>query len=268
MGRPPRISRDQLLETARSVFAAKGFDAATLADIARELHVTPAAVLRHTKSKLDLFRTAMSSRITAPPEFILELTNVDPGTDPRIVLRRIAEKFVPFVEKIIAENIAVYMHERSRSLVVPFDPSAADSPPRRGIAMVTDYFRRAMDAGVVRRGDPKAFALLFMGALQAYVFNHRVLNIVTKKYPLGRYIDALIDVWSTGAIRGGHRGKPAQTSAAPRHRDRAGGGGRGDRSLRAGAPRAPRARAVRDSRSANGAGRVARRRARKSRVHR
>ena len=34
MGRPARISREQLLETARRVFAAKGFDAATLGRLA------------------------------------------------------------------------------------------------------------------------------------------------------------------------------------------------------------------------------------------
>ena len=162
MGRPPRISREELLDTARRVFAAKGFEAATLADIARELHVTPAAVLRHARSKLELFRSAMHGRITAPPEFILDLVNVDARTDPRIVLRGIAERFVPFVEKVIAENIAIYMHNRARSIVMPFDPGAADSPPRRGIVIVSDYFRRAMDAGVIRHGDPRAAALSSM----------------------------------------------------------------------------------------------------------
>src|ERR1700737_503978 len=161
MGRPPRIRRDQILETARGVFAQKGFEGATLADIASELRVTPAAVLRHVSSKQELFRAAMRGRVTAPPDFILELASVDASVDPRIVLRNIAERFVPFVEKVIAENIAVYMRQRSRSLLLPFDPDAADSPPRRGLAVVTDYFRRAMEAGVIRSGDPRAKALIF-----------------------------------------------------------------------------------------------------------
>src|SRR5258708_20088624 len=151
MGRPPRITRDQLLETARGVFAVKVFEAAALADIASELRVTPAAVLRHVDSKQELFRLAMRGRVTAPPDFILALGEVDAKTDPRIVLRGIAEQFVPFVEKVIAENIAVYMHEKATSLLVPFDANAVDSPPRRGLAVVGDYFRRAMHAGVIRR---------------------------------------------------------------------------------------------------------------------
>src|SRR5437660_7847385 len=262
MGRPPRISREELLDTARRVFSAKGFEAATLADIARELHVTPAAVLRHARSKLELFRCAMHGRITAPPEFILDLVNVDARTDPRIVLRGIAERFVPFVEKVIAENIAIYMHNRARSIVMPFDPGAADSPPRRGIVIVSDYFRRAMDAGVIRHGDPRAAALLFMGSLQSYVWMHQVLGISPKPYPLDRYIDALLDLWSSGAIVGGHRGKAAQSTDARRRSRGHRSGSRAHAAVRARATRTKTADRVGNARSANRKRRLARRRTR------
>ncbi len=207
MGRPPRITADALFDTARRVFASKGFEATTLADIGSELGVSPAALLRHVRSKQELFVTAMSSRVSGPPDFILELANVDASTDPRIVLRGIAERFIPFVEKVIGENIAVYMHDRAQSLVMPFDADAADSPPRRGMVLVIDYFRRAMDAGVIRRGDPRAAALMFMGSLQGYVMMHHVARALPKRYPLDRYIDALLDLWSRGAIVQPRRGK-------------------------------------------------------------
>jgi len=219
MGRPPRISRDELLDTARRVFAEKGFEGATLADIASELRVTPAAILRHVESKLELFRLAMRGRITAPPDFIMDLADIDASVDPRIVLRGIAERFVPFVERVIAENIAVYMHNRARSLVIPFDPAAADSPPRRGLAIVTAYFRRAMEARVIRSGDPRTAALLFLGSLQAYVLQHHILNMLPNPYPLDRYIDGLIDLWESGLIVGGHRGKAGKPPRPSRSTD-------------------------------------------------
>jgi AcrR family transcriptional regulator len=265
MGRPPRITRDQLFETARGVFAVKGFEAATLADIASELRITPAAVLRHVDSKQELFRLAMRGRVTAPPDFILALAEVDGRTDPRVVLRGIAEQFVPFVEKVMGENIAVYMHEKARSIVVPFDADAADSPPRRGLVVVGDYFRRAMDAGVIRRGDPRAAALLFMGSLQAYVMMHHILKVAPKPYPLDRYIDALIDLWSDGAIVGGHRGKAGHSSGARRRADRGRGSNRRNASLHEGSPDADRADSVRDAGGAHGQRRVARRRPRNAR---
>jgi len=129
MGRPAIISREQLLDTARSVFARKGYEAATLADIAAKLKVTAAAVLRHFPSKQALFAAAMQPRRLEIPTFIHELATVDPAADPRIVLRRLAEQFVPFVQRTLAENLAVYMFSRAQtSIVLPFDPRDPDTP--------------------------------------------------------------------------------------------------------------------------------------------
>jgi len=211
MGRPPRITRAQILATAGRVFAVKGFEATTLADIATELGVTPAALLRHVESKQALFTEAMRPPGIRVPEFVAALARVDPATDPRIVLRAIAENFVPFVQNTIAANLAVYMHQSARSFVIPFDPDKADSPPRRGLKLMTDYFRRAAAAGVIRIDDPRAAALLFMGSLHSYVFFHQILNISPTPYPLDRYIDALIDLWSNGGF-GGSRGNEANPS--------------------------------------------------------
>ena len=201
MGRPPTIDRDRLIDTARRVFAAKGFEATTLADIAKELGVTPAAILRHVDSKQALFGLAMKSgMLLEPPACILELPRVDAKTDPRVVLRRIAEEFVPFIQDVLATRIVVAMHasSRSTSVVLPFDPEA-DNPPRRGLKIVADYFRRAAEAGVMRIRDPHAAALLFMGSLQGYVLSHTVLKI-TPALPLGHYIDALLELWTSGAL--------------------------------------------------------------------
>src|SRR5438445_13022238 len=110
MGRPPRISTEELLDTARRVFAAKGFEAATLADISSELGVTPAALLRHADSKQELSLAAMSRRVTAPPDFTLELAHVDGRSDPRLVPPGSAPRSVPFLAKVIAQNIAHPRH--------------------------------------------------------------------------------------------------------------------------------------------------------------
>src|ERR1051326_1772513 len=160
MGRPPTITREQLLETARRVFAEKGFEATTLAEIAAELHVTPAAVLRHVPSKQALFAAAMRARHIELPAAIVHLQATGGAEDPRVVLRRLAEEFVPFVSKTIAENLAIYMHRRSQtSIVLPFDVRDDDSPPRRGLRIVADYFHRAAEAGVLHVEDPRAASL-------------------------------------------------------------------------------------------------------------
>lgn len=261
MGRPAIIRRERLLEAARGVFARKGFEAATLADIAAELKVTAAAVLRHFPTKQALFEAAMQARPIELPDFIIELATVDPSTDPRVVLRRVAEQFVPFVQRTLAENLAVYMFSRAQtSLVLPFDPRDPDTPPRKGLKVVTEYFRRAQAAGVLRVREPRAAALLFMGSLQSYVFLHQVLH-VSPAYPLPDYIDALIDLWTEGAFGGSRGGKQ---KGAPTHRSRRvprGGGGR-DAPVHARPAADPRAAAVRNTGGAHRQRRAARRRTR------
>jgi AcrR family transcriptional regulator len=268
MGRPPTITREQLLETARRVFATKGFEATTLADIAAELKVTPAAVLRHVRSKQALFAAAMRPRHIEMPAAIIHLQATGGAEDPRVVLRRLAEEFVPFVSSTIAENLAIYMHRKSQtSIVLPFDVRGDDSPPRRGLVIVADYFRRAAEAGVIRVHDPRAAALLFMGSLQSYVLLHQVFNIAEKPYPLADYIDALIDLWTNGAI-GGPRAPKKKTAASRSRRARVGGPDRGHARVVARTTPAEGDRPVRNARGAHGRSGVADRRPRRPRPRR
>jgi AcrR family transcriptional regulator len=271
MGRPPRVTREQILDTARRVFVAKGYESATLADIAAELGVTPAAVLRHAGSKHELFVSAIRGGEIRVPDFIAALETIDASTDPRAVLREIAERFIPFAQTTIAQNLAVYMHNRAQtSFVLPFDTESDDTPPRRGLRVVTSYFRRAAAAGVLRIRDPRAAALLFMGSLQSYVFLHQVLHVAARPYPLAAYIDQLIDVWTKGAIVvGGRRGRkkiePAEASHSARGRRRGGGG---DAGVVAPDEPAGRDRPRRNARGANGERRLAGGRPRNARSRR
>lgn len=274
MGRPPRITREQILESARVAFTARGFHATTLADVAAELGVTAAAILRYFPSKQELFMAAMSTRDIAVPPSIEELARTDAVQDPRVVLRRFAGQFIPFVSAVIRPSIAVQMHRASRhttALVVPFDTQNEENPSRRGLRIVSDYFRRAMEAGVIRPANPRAMALLFVAQLHSYVFIHDVLE-VRPVHPLDDYLDALIDLWVEGAIRtpeaGGPRARNQSNSQTRPAAARAGGRGGGGSVLRPEAERAATARPRRSAGSKDGGGGVAGGRARSPRSRR
>ena len=272
MGRPPRISREQLLDTARRVFSTRGFDGATLADIGAELGVTPAAILRHVDSKQALFAEAMSTgEHIQPPAAVLELLFVDAASDPRVVLRRIAMEVIPFITRIISSRIVVAMRENSRrtSFELPFDP-AGDSPPKAALALLSSYFARATQAGAMHVLDPHASAILFIGSLQGYILFHEVLK-VRPVYPLDKYIDALIDLWTEGAISKQPRGGTKRGASKVESRKKTDSGDRADRDrggsdrVRAKAERTEGARPQRNARSANGSRGVAGRRPRNPR---
>jgi AcrR family transcriptional regulator len=225
MGRPARITTEQVMQAARDAFSVAGYHATTLADIARRLGVTPAALLRHAPTKEALFARALGRGGADEPLPMEFLAAVDADADPRPVLRRLAHAFVPFVESKMAESIARWMHARTpaeaRTLTLPFDPRVRPTPPQRGLAMVEAYMRRAARAGRLRLRDPRAAAFVFMGSLHSYVFLHRVLRVMDPPLPLDRYVDTILDLWTRGAIRqraargAGARGARRRRTAAP-----------------------------------------------------
>jgi TetR/AcrR family transcriptional repressor of the ameABC operon len=261
MGRPPRITREQILEAARAAFQARGFAATTLADIAKTLDVTPAAILKYFDSKQALFSAAMATQV-------MELASLDPDEDPRVALADFAKRLIPFLTGIIRSAIAMQMH--STTLVVPFDLRDDDVPPRRVLRLLAEYFARGMKAGTIRRGDPRALALLFLGPLQAYVFFHQILG-VTPAYPLDDYVDALIALWSEGVINAGQASAcpPGGTRVEENHpRARRSGRGHGDAAVPARTEKTKTARPRRNAGGKDGERGVAGRRPRGPRTRR
>jgi AcrR family transcriptional regulator len=193
-----------VLRAARDAFAERGFDGTTLADISARVGLSPSALLRHAPTKEALFSAAMSTPVEDIPPIEL-VVHARGSEDPAQILRRLAFAVVPFLEAKLGENIACWLRaktfDEARTLRLPFDPRKKPSPPARALAAVEGYFRRASRSGRLRVRDPRAAALAFLGSLNAYVFLHRVMRIADPPVPLRRYVDTLIEIWTSGAIR-------------------------------------------------------------------
>jgi AcrR family transcriptional regulator len=203
MGRRPLVSRDEVLEAARRTFVERGYSAATLASIAAALGVSPAALLRHAPDKASLFAAAMAPQGEEP--FPLEFLKSAATADPAAVLRRVGETLVPFIEAKLGQTISLWMHAKAGETgapLLPFDPSAPDSPPRRVLGLVEDYLRRARRARTLDLEDTHAAAVAFMATLHSYVFLKHVVQIVDASLPLDRYLDTVVDVWTRDARKG------------------------------------------------------------------
>lgn len=204
MGRRPKVTREEVLDTARQVFAERGFEGTTLASIAARLDLSPAALLRHAANKEELFAASMHQppEIRVPVEFLRE---VDGAEDPRKVIRRIVQVVVPFLEQKIDEQISRWMRSKaldtSKGFPLPFDPQVRPTPPQRALACIEDWLRRAIDAGRLRLSDPHAAAMVLLGACQAYVMLHKIARVEDPPLPLERYIDTVVEVWTQGAVR-------------------------------------------------------------------
>ncbi len=208
MGRRPRVTRQEVFQAAREAFAERGYEGATLAAIGARLGVSPAALLRHAPDKESLFREAMAAEEAdagLPSDF---LTDVPDSESPARALRRLATTLVPYIERKMGENIAHFLkartEEEARTVRLPFDPRHRASPPARLLAALEAYLRRARAAGRVRLKDPRAAALAFVGAVQSYVFMHKIARI-SPPIPLARYLDTLIEIWTRGALASGRK---------------------------------------------------------------
>jgi AcrR family transcriptional regulator len=195
MGRRPRVTRETVLGTARQAFSERGYDGTTLADIGARLGVSPAALLRHAPSKQALFDACMDPLAVpggGPLEF---LRDVDPKTDPRKVLRRVAHAFVPFAEAKLKQDIVHFLHLREQN------PAFRASGPRMTLAVLSQYLRGATRRGVLSVTDPEATAIMILGSLQSYAFLHVVLRVFDPPFPLERYVDNLVRVLTRGLAR-------------------------------------------------------------------
>lgn len=203
MGRTARVTRDQVLTAAREEFVTRGFEGTTLSSIGARLGISPAAVLRHAPTKRDLFAASMRSS-GGDMEPLAFLEKLDGSEDPRVVLRRVGETMVPFLESKIREVIALWVYFKQVPGVgrvpLPFDPEAHPTPPQRNLRFLQNYFRRAVRRGRLRLENSDAAAFAFLSTVHSYVFLQHVVQALEKPMGLDEYLDAVLDVWTRGAI--------------------------------------------------------------------
>ena len=205
MGRPPKITREQVLAAARAAFVERGFEGTTLADISARVGVSPAALLRHAPTMGALFTAAMGATPDGEMLPLAFLADVPGDADPAATLRQVAHAFVPFIQAKLRENLGRWVHFRTVSgvgrLPLPFDPGARPTPPQRNFRLLEDYLRRARRAGRVEVKDPRAAAFAVAATLHSAVMLHEVIQALEEPLPLEPYLDTVMAIWTRGAIR-------------------------------------------------------------------
>ncbi len=208
MGRTARVNRSQVLSAAREAFVERGYEGATLSDIAGRVGVSAAALLRHAPTKRDLFVACMGEGEPEAMPFAF-LEDMNGSEDPRRVLRRAAESIVPFLESKMRQVVARWVYFKTvpgvGPMPLPFDPAARPTPPQKNLKYLEDYMRRAARKGRLRIDDPSAAALAFLATLHSYVFLQHVMEVLEKPMSLDRYLETVLDVWTRGAIVTGRK---------------------------------------------------------------
>jgi AcrR family transcriptional regulator len=147
-GRPPRLSRDQIVEAALSLVDRSGMHGLTMRALAHELQADPMAVYRHVRDKDELLG-AMCDRLLVA----LDPIDLDDGWEPQ--LRRLAEQ--------IRERFA------ARPALLPALAAAPVTPT--SLLIAADTLALLIHAGATARD-----AAAGVNAVFSYVLGYAVLE--------------------------------------------------------------------------------------------
>ena len=165
--------RRQIVEGARSVFLAQGFDAASMADIAKAAGVSKGTLYVYFKDKDELFGAIVQGECSMQAEGVFDFDHAD--HDVEAVLMRHGQAFV--------RNIAVPGRMSSLRTVIAVAERMPDlgrkiyeTGPAIAIARLAAYLQAQVDAGVLAIEDCEVAAAQFIETCHATMFKPMLFN--------------------------------------------------------------------------------------------
>ncbi len=165
--------RRQIMDGARATFLARGFDAASMADIAKAAGVSKGTLYVYFKDKDELFTAIVHDECALQAEGVFDFDHAD--HDVEAVLLRHGQAFVrnmgtpgrmESLRAVIA--VAERMPEIGRRIY--------ESGPAVGIARLAAYLRAQVDAGVLAVEDCEVAAAQFIETCHATMFKPMLFN--------------------------------------------------------------------------------------------
>jgi AcrR family transcriptional regulator len=173
--------RRQIVEGARAVFLAQGFDAASMADIAKAAGVSKGTLYVYFKDKDELFGAIVQGECSLQAEGVFDFDHAD--HDVEAVLMRHGQAFV--------RNIGVPGRMSSLRTVIAVAERMPDlgrkvyeTGPAVAVAKLAAYLRAQVDAGVlVAIDDYEVAAAQFIETCHATMFKPMLFNFAPPPPP-------------------------------------------------------------------------------------
>lgn len=190
------VRREAILQAAREVFLERGYADASVDAVVERAGGSKATVYALFGNKDGLFSSVAE---LCGSEFAEAVDTVDICGSPRESLRRIARAYckIAFDPKRLA-MFRMAAGESGRR------PESGDAfyrlGPRRGLDIVTRFFRKCVDAGLLETSEPEQLADFFLGALRGSPYLCAVLNPtrIPTEAELDRHIDFVVDTLLKG----------------------------------------------------------------------
>jgi AcrR family transcriptional regulator len=165
--------RRQIIDGACRVFLERGFDAASMGEIAREAGVSKGTLYVYFKSKEELFEAIVEGQCSLQGEQIFAFDAND--RDVEAVLTRLGDAFVGFMCRtrgISPLRTVIAIADRMPELGAKFYQSG----PARGISTLKAYLEGQVAAGVLKPHDCEVVAAQFIDSCLSMTFKPMLFN--------------------------------------------------------------------------------------------
>lgn len=165
--------RRQIIDGARAVFLARGFDAASMSEIARRAGVSKGTLYVYFDSKEKLFETIAHEACGAQAETVFALDPAD--HDVEAVLGRVGRGFVAFLCRPGAMSplrTVISISERMPEIGKEF----YETGPAEGVAKLRHYLDAQVAANVLAIEDCEVAAAQFLDSCLATIFRPLLFN--------------------------------------------------------------------------------------------
>ena len=165
--------RHQIIEGARGVFLAKGFDAASMGEIARAANVSKGTLYVYFKSKEELFEAIVEQECMVQAESVFDFDAND--HDVAAVLTRLGVAYIKFLCRpggASSIRTVIAIAERMPEIGKRF----YEAGPATGIAQLAGYIEAQVTAGILEVEDCSIAATQFIDMCQSDLFKPVLFN--------------------------------------------------------------------------------------------
>jgi AcrR family transcriptional regulator len=185
---------DQVLDGARSVFMADGYEGSSVDDIARAAGVSKATLYSYFPDKSLLFVEVATRECLRQSREILD--SIDMEKPPRDVLREGGRQFLRFVTSpfgLQMFRICIAEKERFPEIGREFYRSGPQNSQRE----LMRYFELATARGELKIDDPQLAACQFAELCKADIWTRRTFNMIdtVSDADIDRVIDGAVDLF-------------------------------------------------------------------------
>ncbi len=169
-----------ILEAAAEVFREVGFDRASMSRIRARIGGSKATLYNYFRSKEQLFLEVMYHAKEHKLEALAGTPNPDAG-DLRQELREFGQRLLalPYSPECIATRRLVIAESGYSSFGKTWFEWATVPVEKR----LSDFFRKVMQRGALRRADPKTAAMHFLSLLESELTERSLLGVIESVDP-------------------------------------------------------------------------------------